>query len=562
MSNIGSGKGTSWFSEQDWDHIFNNLPQADWDSNTNTHSAAVEQLDIDLDATEWSSWDDLIIGRINGCSVNNISLSADLQAIGKYLMDAELQDDNNNIEEDLISSHRRDAIFSQCPINNSNPVVIGHPALIDGDHLVSDSAVTDQAKATNSSSKSKSIETDKAASSSVDLDHGALEDMQYKGLRLLHLLTACAEAMSQEAQDLVEVILCRLRELVSPTGSTMERVAYYLFDALLHSNVNSFAHLGPSDKITKEHFLGALELLHMAYPYIRIPHFTANECILEAVVASGGANVGIHIIDFDIMEGTQWPPLMDALRNNRKYDVGHLRITAIKWAEDEDEDEDECLLHSGHTGRRLTEYAVSVGIQFWFQETDLEGLKEVLLQEGEIVILNCIWQLPHMINLRNKSQLLKFLVNARHLNPAAVTLATGPHGAEGHTADFLDSFVRRLEELCTIFDSLEAGLPEHELARVMVERIFFGPAMSRRVMNSTSGNHGQGHITESSVVDLPLKCGYGEGGISNTNIMFAKCNLLYSGVGRSYEVELVGHHRLVLKWASTPLVWVSTWKSP
>jgi hypothetical protein len=135
-------------------------------------------------------------------------------------------------------------------------------------------------------------------------------------------------------------------------GSTMERVAYYLSNALRHSNVNSLAHLEPNDKSTKDHFLGTLKLLHVAYPYIQIPHFTANQCILEAVAAVGSANnMGIHIIDFDIMEGMQWSPLMEDLKNNKNYDVGHLIIIAIKWSEDEEE----CLLYSGHTRRRLSE---------------------------------------------------------------------------------------------------------------------------------------------------------------------------------------------------------------
>jgi hypothetical protein len=420
--------GASWFSEQDWDHLFNNQLHADGDSNTDIQCTAVEQLNLDLDTAEWSSWEDLIIDDINGCSVNNLSLPADLQAIEEYLMDAELQDAITDIEEDLISSPRKDT-------DSTDPVTPEHPDLIAGDRLVSDYAET------NSSSRSESIVPNSSSNwSSVDVDHGSVE---YKGLRLLHLLIACAEAMSQGAEDLVEVILCRLRGLVSSTGTTMERVAYYLFDALLRSNVNSLAHLEPNCKSTNEHFLGALNLLHTAYPYIRIPHFTANECILEAVAAAGGAsNMGIHIIDFDIMEGMQWPPLMETLRNN---DVGHLRITAIKWA---DEEEEECLLYSGHTGRRLSEYASSAGIPFSFQETDLKGLREILpSQEGEIVIVNCIWQLPHMLNLRNKSQLLEFLVGARHLNPVAVTLATGSHGIESGTANFLESFVRRLEEL-------------------------------------------------------------------------------------------------------------------
>ena len=91
--------GTSWF----WDQIFSNPPQEDWD--TDTHTAAVEGLGIDLDAAEWSPWDDLNIDHTNGCSVNSLSLPTDLQKIEDYLIDAELEfGDAINIEEGPILS--------------------------------------------------------------------------------------------------------------------------------------------------------------------------------------------------------------------------------------------------------------------------------------------------------------------------------------------------------------------------------------------------------------------------------------------------------------------------
>ena len=369
-----AGTGTAWFSELELDHLFTSLPHEDWDrssaalgqlhmdldgaqwsswddliipddngcsvnklslpvitslphEDSDSNSAALGQLHMDLDGAQWSSWDDLIIPDDNGCSVNNLSLPTDLQAIEKYLMYTDLQDGNINIEEDPISSPRSDAIVLQIPIDNEHPAE---------DQLFSGSA---------------HVVTNKEDTSSLDIDHGSLQDMEYNGLRLLHLLTACAEAMSQGAQDVVEVILCRLQGLVSPAGSTMERVAYYLYHALLHSNVNSLAHLDRNYKNSKDHFLGALKLLHVTYPYLQIPHFTANQYILEAVAAAGGANdVRIHIIDFDIMEGMQWPPLMETLRNTGNNGVGHFRITAIKW----EEDDEECPLYSGHAGRRLS----------------------------------------------------------------------------------------------------------------------------------------------------------------------------------------------------------------
>ena len=72
-----------------------------------------------------------------------------------------------------------------------------------------------------------------------------------------------------------------------------------------------------------------------------------------------------------LLRSMQWPPLMEALRSNGNYDgTNYLRITAIKWADHNNDDQ--CLLYSSHTGRRLSEYASSVGMPFLFQETNLE----------------------------------------------------------------------------------------------------------------------------------------------------------------------------------------------
>ena len=170
MSKVGSIEA----EQADWDHIFNNHTQYE---DTNNHSAEVEeQLNVDLDAAEWSSWD---IGLINGYSgANNLSLPEDQQAVDEYLIDTELQDDhNNNIEKDP-------ANIVECQIDCTGPVIIHE--IPHGDQLVSECTI---AVVTNSGSKSKSMETN---------DGAAFEEMEYKGLRLLHLLTTCAEAMSQQ----------------------------------------------------------------------------------------------------------------------------------------------------------------------------------------------------------------------------------------------------------------------------------------------------------------------------------------------------------------------------
>ncbi|XP_057841132.2 protein NODULATION SIGNALING PATHWAY 2 [Cryptomeria japonica] len=403
------------------------------------------------------------------------------------------------------------------------------------------------------------------------------DSVEYKGLALVHLLIVCAEAISDGSHDLVEVILSRLKELVSSTGATMERVAYYLSQSLEQRHHCSIAgddmeeDLFNAFKSTKDpNYLGALTLLNQAYPYIRFAHFIANQSILEAIPVQQAKT--LHILDFDIMEGMQWPPLIEALKSEA-HKICHLKLTAVKWDDDDDDDDDDdgdgdgdgngnggnggdlgqFSLSCKDTGRRLSEYACSLGIPFSFQETQLENLKDNLsCSDDEMVVVNCMWALPHMLE-RSSKKLSRFVEGTCHLNPAILTLGTGPNGILGHKkVNLLERFVRCLKNSCALFDSMEAGLPEqYGSARATMERLFMAPMICRPIH----------YLSEDEefirVMDLPLQYGFAEGHISNKNTMNAK---LMAEEGEHYRMEIEGNNQLLLQWQSIPLTSISTWK--
>ena len=64
------------------------------------------------------------------------------------------------------------------------------------------------------------------------------------------------------------------------------------------------------------------------FPYGQFAHFTVNSAILEVVPTHV---VLVHIVDFDISEGSQWPPITEAIAQMNKP----LIITSIKLDQDQ-----------------------------------------------------------------------------------------------------------------------------------------------------------------------------------------------------------------------------------
>ncbi|KAL2317778.1 hypothetical protein Fmac_031654 [Flemingia macrophylla] len=282
-----------------------------------------------------------------------------------------------------------------------------------------------------------------------------------KGLRLVHLLMAAAEAMSSgtESQALARAILVRLKELlVSPTEQ-MERVAAHFTEALQRL-LNGGATSTPTPLVSD--MLLAFQLLQDMSPYVKFAHFTANQAILE----TAAHQKRLHIVDFDVGEGAQWASLIQALSSSSSGP--HLRITALsrsgqrKWLQE--------------TGRRLTAFAASVKQPFSFQQCRLEADEtfrpsSLKVVPGEALVFNCMLHLPHLAFPPSAS----FLKGAQELRPGLVVVVEEEVGLVGVDAGFVGLFMDSLQRYSAVLDSLEVGFPMERWARGLVERVLLGP---------------------------------------------------------------------------------------
>ncbi|KAI4389777.1 hypothetical protein MLD38_001963 [Melastoma candidum] len=332
---------------------------------------------------------------------------------------------------------------------------------------------------------------DSGAGTAVLLGAGDDGD-DFKGLRSVHLLMAAAEALAGDDKnhELARVILVRLKELVSPTGGTnMERLAAYFAEALqgLLDGGGSYRKQsmssgmqccgdGPRDAYNHNQadVLVAFQLMQDMSPYVNFGHFTANQAILEAVTQ----HRHVHIIDYDIMDGIQWPSLMQALVSRKDGPPApHLKISALSRVSGGRRS----IGMIQQTGRRLAAFAASIELPFSFKQCRVDSDEtfrpsSLKLVKGEALVMNCMLHLTHMGQLGDSS-VVSFLTVAKSLNPRLVTLA---EEETGHSRDqgFVTQFMDTLHHYSALYDSLEAGFPMQGRARALVERVFLGPRIA------------------------------------------------------------------------------------
>ncbi|OAY58241.1 protein NODULATION SIGNALING PATHWAY 2 [Manihot esculenta] len=398
-------------------------------------------------------------------------------------------------------------------------------------------------------------------------DETSSED--FKGLRLVHLLMAAAEALTgvNKSRDLARVILVRLKELVSPNdGTNMERLAAYFTDALQgllegaggghgKNSINNgpYHHHHRDDHHHQEDILAAFQLLQDMSPYLKFGHFTANQAILEAVAQDRR----IHIVDYDIMEGIQWASLMQSLVSRTDGPpTPHLRITALSRSGSGKKS----IGTVQETGRRLVAFAASIGLPFSFHQCRLDSDENfrpnaLKLVRGEALVINCMLQLPHF-SYRAPDSITSFLSGAKTLNPRLVTLVEEEVGSIGD-GGFVSRFINSLHHYSAVYDSLEASFPMQSRARALVERVFLGPQIAgtlARIYRARANEEGSSWGERLGAV-----------GFRAANISFAnhcQAKLLIGLFNDGYRVEKLDGNRLVLGWKSRRLLSASIWTSP
>lgn len=291
------------------------------------------------------------------------------------------------------------------------------------------------------------------------------------GIRLVHMLVTCAGSVQRGEFALAGSFIDNMQALLSTRVNVncgIGKVAGYFIDALNRRIFSPQGSIGQGggggaatyeDEVLYHHF-------YEACPYLKFAHFTANQAILEAF----NDHDCVHVIDFNLMHGLQWPALIQALAL-RPGGPPLLRLTGIGPPSPDGRDS------LREIGLRLADFARSVNVRFAFRgvaASRLEDVKPWMLQVSskEAVAVNSVMQLHKLLGsdpTRN-SGIQMVLGWIRSLNPKIMTVVE--QEADHNQVGFLDRFTEALYYYSTMFDSLEACTlqPEKALAEMYIQR--------------------------------------------------------------------------------------------
>ncbi|CAA6656315.1 unnamed protein product [Spirodela intermedia] len=310
-------------------------------------------------------------------------------------------------------------------------------------------------------------------------DSGDATKLVRQGLELVNLLTACVESIGSRNHEATTFFLGRLGELASPVGSTLHRVAAYFTEALVLRVVKLWPHIfsiAPRRELLdrmEDDNTTALRVLNGVSPVLKFIYFTINERLLREFQGKER----IHIIDFDIKQGLQWPSLFQSLAS-RPNPPAQVRITGVGESKQELQE----------TGARLAAFAEALDLPFEFHAV-VDRLEDVRLwmlhvKERDSVAVNCVLQLHKLLYDDSGAALTDFLGLIRSTNPEIVLMAE--QEAANNDPRWETRFSSSLQYYSAIFDMVDSSLPMESPARVKVEEMF-----AREIRSIVSGDGGE-----------------------------------------------------------------------
>ncbi|XP_076885783.1 DELLA protein GAI-like [Bidens hawaiensis] len=382
-------------------------------------------------------------------------------------------------------------------------------------------------------------------------------DSQENGIRLVHTLMACAEAIEGETYHLAENLVKQAGALTVAQAGAMRKVATCFVEALARRIYQLTPQPGPQ---------ALTDILYMHFyetcPYLKFAHFTANQAILEAFAGK----TSVHVVDFGMKQGMQWPALMQALAL-RNGGPPKFRLTGIGSPSGDDVD------YLQEVGWKLAQLADTINVEFEFRGFVAESLVDLdprmfELRNDEVLAVNSVFEL-HQLFGRNGG-IEKVLTAVKTMKPEIFTVVE--QEANHNVGSFLERFTESLHYYSTLFDSIESsgggdfgdggGIDDGGVSVTVQDRIMSEVYLGKQICNVVACE-GADRVERHETL-TQWKARFDSAGFDSVHLgsnAFKQASMLlalFAGGDGYRVVEEDGC--LMLGWHTRPLITTSAWK--
>ncbi|KAM5583578.1 scarecrow-like protein 34 [Rosa sericea] len=292
---------------------------------------------------------------------------------------------------------------------------------------------------------------------------------------LRNLLILCAQAVSTNDFRTSTELLKQIRQHSSPFGDGSQRLAHFFANGL-EARMAGTGTGSPSyytSVASKRKAVDKLKCYQVslsACPFKRMSIFFKNKMILKMAEKA----TTLHIVDFGILYGFQWPILIHKL-SMRPGGPPKLRITGIEvpqpgfrpaeWIEE--------------TGRRLARYCERFNVPFEFnaiasQNWESIRVEDLKVERNEVLAVNCMLRFKNLLDETvevncPRDSVLKLI---RRLKPDIFvhTIINGAYNAPF----FVTRFREALFYFSALYDAFDVNIPRDSPERLMFETEFYG----------------------------------------------------------------------------------------
>ncbi|CAL4964738.1 unnamed protein product [Urochloa decumbens] len=301
------------------------------------------------------------------------------------------------------------------------------------------------------------------------------------------LLIRCAEAMSSTTGGTHEAtaeLLGQIRRRSSPAGDATQRLAHCFAEGLEARLAGSgggqvYRSLVARPPSVVDYF-EAYHLYLMACCFETMAYKFSGMAICDAVAGRKKKKKKVHIVDYGVGYGFQWPSLL-AYMATWEGGPPEVRITGI----DLPRPGFRPAARVEETGRRLRKYARELGVPFQFHgvvaEWETVRASDLRVDTDEVLVVNSITGLGNTMDegadVDSPSPRDVVLGNIQKMRPDVFILCV-VNGSYGGPF-FLSRFREALSYYSAVFDMLDGAAPMDSSRRLAVERDLVG----RRALN-------------------------------------------------------------------------------